>query len=109
MNLREFIVLQAMNIATTDHGRRYPTADGGSYWEFEATAKQIAECINHDEWFRKHFGEHEMNSRQVGAILGALNRVYPNRNYLARPLVRRVSQSRKTWQLTNAGVKVIGV
>jgi ABC-type tungstate transport system substrate-binding protein len=96
MTDREYAVLNAVNVATTQWRR--PGHD------FEATAEQIAETLMTDERFAIYAAMVDgwpLSGRQVGATLGAMGaegRIYG-------PLVERVDTRR--WRLADKGLEVL--
>lgn len=96
MTDREYAVLNAVNIATTQWRRKGH--------DFEATAEQIAETLATDERFAGYAAMVDgwpLSGRQVGATLGALasdKRIYG-------PLVERVGTRR--WKLADKGLDVL--
>ena len=94
MNLREFVVLDVLNIASTKHQR-----DG----EFQASAAEMIEVFRADGRWEAERQIMGFNERLMGASLGHLSRGWPTRR---EPLVERHGSRR--WRLTNAGVRVLG-
>lgn len=90
MNLREYEVLDGLNIASTIH-----MAERDAY---KATAAQIAEVMRDDP----RMGYAWATARNVGAILRGLSREWPFRR---APLVEKVDT--RNWRLTAAGVRVL--
>lgn len=93
MTHREFAVLEAVNIASTQYKLTPHT--------YEATAAQIAHVHNTDERLIGAWPTY-LDSRQVGETLKALGSGWPTR---PTPLVEKVSTRR--WRLTKAGVDVL--
>lgn len=96
MNLREYQVLDATNIATAVHSR-WVKGEGHHY---QATAAQIAETMLTDDRYGPEYAW--ATSRIVGAILTGLAKDWPARR---EPLVERVGT--KKWCLTDAGARVL--
>lgn len=92
MNLREFQVLDGLNIASTRHSRHLIRHG------FECTAAQLADVMVSDP----RFGYDWATPRSVGAVLRGLARSWPHRR---EPLVEKVDSRR--WHLTDAGVRVL--
>lgn len=99
MNLREYVVLDALNIASTQYGKWDREAHER---HFQATTAQIVEVFKTDSRFVAERRIMGFNTRSMGASLGRLGRGMPIRR---EPLVRRVGT--KKWRLTDAGVKVL--
>lgn len=86
MNVHHAAVLDALNIASTQH---YTGLHG-----YRATAAQIAEVLNEDPRYREAYA-FTLTPAQVARDLGALAR-------LDRPLVER-APGRSCWRLTADG------
>lgn len=93
MNLREYVVLDVLNIASTQYMR-----DG----EFQASAAEMVETFRTDSRYQAERRIMGFNAASMGASLGRLSRGHPTRR---ESLVERVGSRR--WQLTAAGVKVL--
>jgi hypothetical protein len=98
VNAREYAVLEALNIASTIHGRWDKVARERIY---QASAVEIADVLVADERIAADF-TFVLDARSVGALLGAMAGSYPQRR---APLVERVTTRR--WGLTDAGIEVL--
>ena len=108
MNLREFVILDAMNIATARyqrHPRDWKTkslAERLRYRGFQATAAQVAEVLLEDERLAEIGQFTHLTSREVGETLGRMAQGYPERR---APLVEKLDT--RHWRLTDAGVEAL--
>ena len=93
MNLREFVILDVLNIASTIHGH-----DG----VYQATAAEIVEVFRTDPRWEAERRIMGFNARSVGASLGRLRRT---RAAWQPPLVQHVGNN--GWALTPAGLDVL--
>jgi hypothetical protein len=96
MNLREYTVLEVLNIASTIYQR-----DG----QFQASAVEMVEVFNTDRRFEAERRIMGFSVRSMGGSLGRLaggKNAWPVRS---QPLVERVGSRR--WKLTRAGVGVL--
>ena len=96
MNLREYMVLDALNIASTVHGR-FVKGEGRHY---QATAAQIAETMLTDDRYGPEYDWATPGA--VAMCLRQLAKGYPERR---EPLVERATT--KKWRLTRAGCRVL--
>ncbi len=97
MTHRELAVLEALNIASAIHSR--PVRDGERI--FQATAAQIAEALNTDDYVQGAYGRTHTPA-EVGSTLGRMAKGWP---YRRAALVERVNTRR--WRLADAGLEAM--
>jgi hypothetical protein len=106
VNLREFAVLEAMNIATTQH--QVPPPRGACFadrlrWDgYRATAAEVAQTLIDDDRLAELGAFLYLSPREVGAMLGRMALGLPERR---EPLVEKVTS--RHWRMTDAGVKAL--
>lgn len=95
MNVREYALLETLNIASTIYAQRHPV------FRFEATAVQVANTLATDERLIADFG-FTMSPRQISARFAIMALGRPRR---PEPLVKAIVPNK--WALTQAGCKVM--
>ena len=111
MNLREFAVLDAMNIATTQHQVASPRgawrgiglAERLRWSGYRATAAQVAAALEDDDRLAELGMFLRLTPREVGVMLGRMSKGH--QPYRREALVERVTT--RHWRLTDAGVRVL--
>lgn len=110
MNLREFCVMEVLNIASTHYAVYAPDVLRPlSPLVYAATAAQVLETLWSDTFFEgKEFEViKDMTVHQISATLGRLARGYPVRH---EPLVARpkgIKNNRTKWCLTKYGAHIL--
>lgn len=109
MNLREYCILEVLNIASTKYSEYSPSILRPLQpLLYQATAAEVRIVLLEDDRFeveRLIIGD--LTVRQIGATLGRLARYRANR-IRSEPLVERPKDcTRDKWALTKAGVAIL--